>query len=138
MGEEGAMRHTLIRRVEDAEEVGPPRGGPLGGEGLDPSPLPMLCACRQPAGNQHWSHWRGGHGRVRKVSSGIETSGGDKHRREWSRVGGIGAHGGRAYADLWEHSSVLVAQRGGSSDNQDVRIRAPVREQPRSTSVHIT
>ena len=51
MGEGVAMRHTCNRRVEDAEEVGPPRGGaPVGGEGLDPSPLPMLCACRQHAG----------------------------------------------------------------------------------------
>ena len=40
MGEGVAMRRTCNRRVEDAEEVGPPRGGPLGGEGLDPSPLP--------------------------------------------------------------------------------------------------
>ena len=39
MGEGVAMRRTCNRRVEDAEEVGPPRGGPLGGEGLDPSPL---------------------------------------------------------------------------------------------------
>ena len=31
---------TLIRRVEDAEELGPQEGGPLGGEGLDPSPAP--------------------------------------------------------------------------------------------------
>ena len=38
MGEGVAMRHTLIRRVEDAEELGPREGGPLGGEGLDPSP----------------------------------------------------------------------------------------------------
>ena len=39
MGEGVAMRHTLIRRVEDAEEIGPQEGGALGGEGLDPSPL---------------------------------------------------------------------------------------------------
>ena len=45
-----AMRHTCNRRVEDAEEVGPPRGGWVGGEGLDPSPLPMLCALAQKAG----------------------------------------------------------------------------------------
>ena len=38
MGEGVAMRHTLIRHVEDAEELGPQEGGPLGGEGLDPSP----------------------------------------------------------------------------------------------------
>ena len=38
MGEGVAMRHTLIRRVEDAEELGPQEGGPLGGEGLNPSP----------------------------------------------------------------------------------------------------
>ena len=36
MGEGVAMRHTLIRRVEDAEEVGPPRGGPPGWRGVGP------------------------------------------------------------------------------------------------------
>ena len=35
------------------KRLDPQEGGPLGGEGLDPSPLPMLCACRQHAGNQH-------------------------------------------------------------------------------------
>ena len=40
MGEGVAMRHTCIRRGEDAEELGPQEGAPLGGEGLDPSPLP--------------------------------------------------------------------------------------------------
>ena len=44
MGEGVARWHTLSRRVEDAEELGPPRDPapppPLGGEGLDSSPLP--------------------------------------------------------------------------------------------------
>ena len=35
------------------KRLDPQEGAPLGGEGLDPSPLPMLCACRQHAGNQH-------------------------------------------------------------------------------------
>ena len=38
------------------KRLDPQEGGPLGGEGLDPSPLPLLCACRQHAGSQHWSH----------------------------------------------------------------------------------
>ena len=38
MGEGVAMRHTFNQRAEDAEELGPQEGGPLGGEGLDPSP----------------------------------------------------------------------------------------------------
>ena len=42
MGEGVAMRRTCNRRVEDAEEVGPQEGGPLGGEGLDPSPAAPL------------------------------------------------------------------------------------------------
>ena len=36
MGEGVAMRHTCNRRVEDAEEVGPPRGGPPGWRGVGP------------------------------------------------------------------------------------------------------
>ena len=41
MGEGVAMRHTCNRRVEDAEEVGPPRGGPPGWRGVRPlSPAP--------------------------------------------------------------------------------------------------
>ena len=56
MGEGVAMRHTCNRRVKDAEEVGPPRGGWGGREGLDPSPLPMLCACRQHAGMARRMH----------------------------------------------------------------------------------
>ena len=31
-----AMRHTCNRRVKDAEEVGPPRGGPPGWRGVGP------------------------------------------------------------------------------------------------------
>ena len=38
MGEGVAMRHTFNQRAEDAEELGPQEGAPLGGEGLDPSP----------------------------------------------------------------------------------------------------
>ena len=33
-----AMRHTCNRRVEDAEEVGPPRGGGAGWRGVGPLP----------------------------------------------------------------------------------------------------
>ena len=41
MGEGVAMRHTCNRRVKDAEEVGPPRGGPPGWRGVGPlSPRP--------------------------------------------------------------------------------------------------
>ena len=36
MGEGVAMRHTCNRRVKDAEEVGPPRGGPPGWRGVGP------------------------------------------------------------------------------------------------------
>ena len=43
MGEGVAMRHTWNRRVEDAEEVGPPRGGPPGWRGVGPlSPFNAL------------------------------------------------------------------------------------------------
>ena len=43
MGEGVAMRHTCNRRVEDAEEVGPPRGGPPGWRGVGPlSPFNAL------------------------------------------------------------------------------------------------
>ena len=45
MGEGVAMRHTCNRRVEDAEEVGPPRGGPPGWRGVGPlSPAPWTRA----------------------------------------------------------------------------------------------
>ena len=36
MGEGVAMRHTCNRRVKDAEEVGPPRGGGGGSRGVGP------------------------------------------------------------------------------------------------------
>ena len=47
MGEGVAMRHTCIRRGEDAEELGPQEGGGLGGEGLDPSPRALHTNGRQ-------------------------------------------------------------------------------------------
>ena len=56
MGEGGAMWHTLIRRVEDAEELGPQEGTPPGGEGLDPSPLrPGHCARLSAAFESTWN-----------------------------------------------------------------------------------
>ena len=39
MGEGVAMRHTLIRRVEDAEELGPQEGAPWVERGWTPLPL---------------------------------------------------------------------------------------------------
>ena len=43
MGEGVAMRHTCNRRVEDAEEVGPPRAPPPGWRGVGPlSPFNAL------------------------------------------------------------------------------------------------
>ena len=45
MGEGVAMRHTCNRGVEDAEEIGPPRGGPPGWRGVGPlSPAPWTRA----------------------------------------------------------------------------------------------
>ena len=40
MGEGVAMRHTLIRRVEDAEELGPQEGAPWVERGWTPLPAP--------------------------------------------------------------------------------------------------
>ena len=53
MGEGVAMRHTLNRRVEDAEELGPPRGGAPGWRGVGPlSPAPWTLRRRE-EGLQH-------------------------------------------------------------------------------------
>ena len=95
MGEGVAMRHTCNRRVEDAEEVGPPRRPPLGGEGLDPSPLSMLCACRQHAGNQHWSHRSrpGGAGAIACASCMVGQTQNAReraHERRWGEVWRVG------------------------------------------------
>ena len=56
MGEGVAMRHTCNRRVEDAEEVGPPRGGPPGWRGVGPLSPSNALRLQTARGNQHWSH----------------------------------------------------------------------------------
>ena len=77
------------------KKLDPQEGGPLGGEGLDPSPLPMLCACRQHAGNQHWSHRSppGGAGAIACASCMVGQTQNAReraHERRWGEVWRVG------------------------------------------------
>ena len=74
MGEGLAMRHTFNRRVEDAEELGAPRGGPPGWRGVGPlSPAPWTCARLSAAFESTWNRSKqgdsGGQGRGTGVTA---------------------------------------------------------------------
>ena len=62
---------------------------------MDPSPLSMLCACRQHAGNQHWSHRSppGGAGAIACASCMVGQTQNAReraHERRWGEVWRVG------------------------------------------------